>query len=69
MENEIKNLVLHFSDEDKVVSREFSLVNFNAFRWDVFIEHNEKQYEVSKRSLNVDSTPIVMDIYLELCKP
>lgn len=69
MENECRNLVLHFSDEKEVLSRESILVNFNVFRENVIVEHNGKRYEVTRRSLNIDSFPIViMNIYLELVK-
>lgn len=40
MENECRNLVLHFSDEKEVLSRESILVNFNVFRENVIVEHN-----------------------------
>lgn len=40
MENECRNLVLHFSDEKEVLSRESILVNFNVFRENVIVEYN-----------------------------
>ena len=67
-ENESKDLILHFEDESEVLKKDFGFFNYNVLRGNTVIIHNGKHYQAYKRDLDVDSYPMVMDLYFELIK-
>ena len=68
MENETKNLILHFEDEPEVTTRSIGLLSLNAFHENMIYSHNGKRYKINERKLNLDCDPLVTEIEFKLCK-
>ena len=68
-ENEDKDLIFHFEDEEQVERRYFSMLSLIAFTaGSMTFTHNGKEYRIDRKVINFDVNPYCIDFYLKLCK-
>lgn len=62
-----KSVKVHFNDEKEVLELEFSISNFMLYNSDgMTFVHNNKVYELEKKSINLDGEVTTIDLYLKL---
>lgn len=70
MEQENKDLIFHFEDEEQVARRVFSFLNITTLNKDSMkFAHNGKVYELDRKVADLDADSLCVDFYLKLCKP
>lgn len=62
-----KNVNVHFEDEKEVLEREFSISDFMLYNSSgMTFVHNNKVYELEKKSVNLDGEVNIIDLYFKL---